>query len=373
MNLPGMPSNLAHPDSPSPTLENLVSLGTAGASGDGLPLEAPANSESPDHTPVACGSASALDPAIDVVADAVLVLPAETAEERYERLRDESREHLEAGRFAEALAKVREAHEIACGLGDEMLVARARCNVAAVALMTGEPGDHICDLRTILMRNHDGMTSFIAAYNLGYAYEQRKEYKKALFYGRIARDRARATGNAFHLANSLNQIGNSLLAESYFEDARDHYEDAVGLLPEELSFASVTALVNLGYCKVVLGEVKDGFRVLFRCLRYLRPRGMRSQQSWARLFVCAAYLQIGRVERAWLHGRRALAIAEDTGEVDAVKASLFMMGEVERTGGDFQAAYEYFSEVHRRFYPELDQVPQLLSVVGVTKVVNLRA
>jgi tetratricopeptide (TPR) repeat protein len=239
--------------------------------------------------------------------------------------------------------------------------------------MTGEVDPHVPDLRAILMRHHDAMTSFMAAYNLGYAYELRKEHKKALFYGRIARDRAKASGNTAHLANSLNQIGNSLLAESYFADASQHYGQALALMGDEMSYLSVPALINEGYCRILRGRTREGFTLLFRCLRWLRPRQMRSHQTWTHLFLCAGYLEVGRVIRAWRHGRRALALAEQTGESDAIKASLFMMGEVERNGGDLEAAHDYFSQVQRRFFPEYSRIPELMSVVGMAEVVNLRA
>ncbi len=300
-------------------------------------------------------------------------IPIPTLRERYESLRDKSRIEVEAGRFEEALVLVQDALGLAESLGDEELIAMARCNVAALALATGKPGDHIADLRSILMRNYDVMTSFMAAYNLCYAYELKKEFKKALFYGRIARDRARAADSPEHLATSYNQIGNSLLAGSYFSEAREHYEKGLALLPDQLSYVTVPTQFNLGYCMIMLGEVREGFSRLFRCLRWLRPRQMRSMQVWAHLFTCAGYLELGKVRRAWIHGRKALAFAYETGEQDAIKMSLFMMGEVERSGGDIDAAYGYFAKVQQRFFPDQEEVPALLSVVSMAKVVNLRA
>ncbi len=300
-------------------------------------------------------------------------VPIPTLRERYSTLRDKSRAEVEAGRFEEALVLVQEALGLAELLGDDELVAKARCNVAAVALTIGKPGDHIADLRSILMRNYDVMTSFMAAYNLCYAYELKKEFKKALFYGRIARDRAEAADSPEHLATSYNQIGNSLLADSYFQEAREHYEKGLALLPDQLSYVTVPTQFNLGYCMIMLGEVREGFSLLFRCLRWLRPRQMRSMQVWAHLFTCAGYLELGKVRRAWVHGRKALAFAYETGEQEAIKMSLFMMGEVERSGGDIDAAFGYFSKVQQRFFPDHEEAPALLSVVSMAKVVNLRA
>ena len=303
----------------------------------------------------------------------IAAMPDATLQQRYEALRDQSRLEVEAGRFEEARRLVEDALKVAEKIGDEKLVAMARCNRAALSLATGQGGEHIADLRSVLMRNYDVMTSFMAAYNLSYAYELQKEFKKSLFYGRIARDRATAAESPEHLATSYSQIGNALLGSSYFEEAKDHYAKGLELLPPVQSYVSVPSEINLGYCLVMTGEVREGFRLLFRSLRWLRPRQMRSLQVWAHLFTCAGYLELGRVRRAWVHGRKALAYAYETGEQEAIKISLFMMGEVERSGGDIEAAFGYFAKIQKKYFPTQEEIPALLSVVSMAKVVNLRA
>lgn len=310
---------------------------------------------------------------MEQVVNMISEIPQPPLRRQYESLRDQSRLEVAAGRFEAALDLLDNALAVARNMGDEDLVAMARCNKTALALATGRPGDHIADLRSILMRNYDVMTSFMAAYNLSYAYELKKEFKKALFYGRVARDRASAAESPEHLASSYSQIGNGLLGSSYFEEAKEHYEKALALLPDEQTYVTVPAHINLGYCLVMLGQVRPGFRLLFRSLRWLRPRGMRSMQVWAHLFTCAGYLELGRVRRAWVHGRKALAFAYQTGEQDAIKTTLFMMGEVERSGGDIEAAFGYFARIQKRFFPDQNDAPALLSVVSMAKVVNLRA
>lgn len=314
-----------------------------------------------------------MEQAVKMIAEPQHTTSLVSLQSRYESLRDRSRLEVEAGRFEDALRLVEDALGVAQQIGDEQLVAMARCNRAALALATGHGGEHIADLRSVLMRNYDAMTSFMAAYNLSYAYELQKEFKKALFYGRVARDRAGAAESPEHLATSYSQIGNSLLGSSYFEEAKEHYEKGLALLPDELSYVSVPSQINLGYCLVMLGDVRQGFSRLFKCLRWLRPRQMRSLQVWAHLFICAGYLELGRVRRAWVHGRKALAFAYETGEQEAIKICLFMMGEVERTGGDIDAAFGYFAKIQQRYFPKQEDVPALLSVVSVAKVVNLRA
>lgn len=308
------------------------------------------------------------------------ILPAESARERYERLRDEVRVLVQAGDFKPALPLAEEALEVAEALGEPRRVAMARCNLAAVSMILGRDGEHVADLRHILMRNYDAETSFMAAYYLCYAYEERKEFKKALFYGRIARDRAEAADHEGYLASSYNQMGNSLSADSFFDDAVENYRRALDLSGDELTYVTVPMQFNLAYCELVLGRRSDGLSRLFRCLRWLRTHPMHAYRASTHLYLAFAYLELGRIRRAWLHGRCALESAEASGRADATKAALFMMGEIERAGGDLEASYDYFSRVQERFYPDQPQAPALLAGTLATSTgttlataVNLRA
>ncbi|MEM8929829.1 MAG: hypothetical protein AAGE94_01570 [Acidobacteriota bacterium] len=303
----------------------------------------------------------------------VELLPIESASERYDRLRDEVRALAQSGDYELALPIAETAHELARTLGDERRLAMARLNLAVISLFTGRAGEHVSDLRRVLMRNYDAETSFIAAYNLCLAYELKKEYKKMLFYARIARDRAEASGNDAYLASSHNQMGNGFTAESFFGDAIDHYRRALGLSRADLDLVTVPVRFNLGYCEILVGDWRRGFGRLFACLRWLRRHPMAEYQAQTHLALSVGYLEIGRVEHAWRHGRRALAHAERSGKVDTIKAALFQMGEIERTGGDLEAAYDYFSQVQQRFYPDQPDAPALLAGVSMAKVVNLWA
>ena len=301
------------------------------------------------------------------------LLPAEKPRERFDRLREEARREIQTGRLQKALELLEQALGIARALGDAKLEALAECNRAAVAITTGEVLQHVPRLRDILMRNYSLDTSFAAAYNLAQAYESHKNYKKSLFYARIARDRALTAENSDFLAKSHTQLGLSLLGESYFEEAREHFETSLELLGSGLNSFSVSPRISLGYCMIVLGREREGMGLLYRCLRWLRRRGEKLFQSWAHLFLGCGHLELGRLRHAWLHVRRALEIAEETGDDEAIKSALFMLGEVERTAGDSQAAYACFRRMQDRFYPGQTDYAEVLALVGTSRVVNLRA
>lgn len=306
-------------------------------------------------------------------APAVEVLDAESAEERYYELRDRSQVLANQGRLDEALAALEESLQVAREIGDENLVATAICNVAGIAIWLGNTTDYVADLRSILMRNFDAETSYRAAYQLSHAFVLRKEFKKALFYGKIARDRALAAADDLYVGRSLNQIGLGLMGDSRFQKAVRHFQDSMFRLGS-VPAVSIGPKVNCAYCLIVLGLVHEGMAQLFSSLRWMKRRNTQPvSQGFAHLFLCCGYLELGRVRRAWTHGMKARELSEETGDFELMKGSLFMLGDVERTAGDNAAAYEWFAEMQRRFYPNDPGMPELMSQVGMTKVVNLKA
>lgn len=307
-----------------------------------------------------------------VVDDSPKVLDREALWSRFGDLRAQSRISAEAGSLEQALVHAEEACAVADRLADQEAIALSTCNRAAIAIMLGRL-DHLADMRNVLMRNFNVTTSFIAAYNLSHAYELKKEFKKALFYARIARDRAEESGRDDYLVNSYNQIGNSLLGDSFFAEAAFEYQRALALMPVESSVSQAAPAANLGYCTVVLGRPRAAFSILFRSLRWLRRRRVRLYEAWFHISLCYCYLEVGRLCRAWRHGKRALEISERTGEFDAIKSALFLLAEVEKEAGDPAAAYEHLADIQKRFYPEGQSSTELISRVEMRSFVNLRA
>ena len=299
--------------------------------------------------------------------------PARTPARSYEELRNEGRKALEAGRLAEALELFQEALERAREREDENLVDRAvyNCSIALIAL--GRSREIVPELRQILVRNTGATICSMAAYNLSRAHETDKEYKKGLFYARIARDRAIAAGRDDLLVGSYNLIGNCLMADSFFAEAAEDYERALALLPEEVSAQRAMVLANLGYCLMNVDRLRPGMRLSFTALRWFRLCGARLYEVTPQLDLCYAYLELGRYRRAREHGLCALDLAEETGEVECIKNALFLLGDTERSAGDLDAAWGYFATLQRRYYPESPQVVEYMVRMGLRQVVNLRA
>lgn len=293
--------------------------------------------------------------------------------DRYYELRRRAVEASEAGHLEQALRYCDEALRMAERLGDEELVDQAFCNRSEVAAVLGYPVE-FARLREILMRNRSYGISFSAAYQLAHGFSKAKQYKKSLFYARIAHDRAVAAGKAEYIAKSHNEIGNCLLAESYFEEAIVEYEKALELVPDELSVFHVAIFVNLGYSKIVQGELTEGFRLLYAALRWCRRNPSENvYESWTHLALSCGFIEQKRWRYAWKHGWRGLELAESIGSPDAIKIGLYLMAEIEKSAGDVEAAYDYYSRMQREFYPGMNNLAGAMLFLETKKLVNLRA
>ena len=291
----------------------------------------------------------------------------------YERERARGLAALDAGQLGEARECFAAAHAAALALGDPELVDRAYCNEAAAAISLGEVEAPVPALREILMRGSSPANCYLAAYNIARAYELRKEHKKGLFYARIARDRAETLDHREWLASAWNQIANFLLGDSFFDEAAATYRRALALVPGQSSPRQLVYRANLAYCELVLGRLRSGISMLYRCLRAARQHGWRRGEMIAHVDLCYGLLELGRLDRAEEHGRRGLALAEASGEGDWVKNALFLLGEVAMVAGAAGDGRARFAELQRRFFPELPQVSNFLANVDIRRLVNLRA
>ncbi|MEM7480767.1 MAG: tetratricopeptide repeat protein [Acidobacteriota bacterium] len=299
---------------------------------------------------------------------------------RYEDLRDRGNAAVIAGDHRSAHALLTRAYDEACQIGAAALVDRARCNQAAVAIELREGDDSLPELRQILMRNGhprsgDPENCFLAAYAIARYYEMAKDYRKGLFYAQIARDRADAVERSDWGASALNRIGNLLLARSFTEEASEAYAlalDRLERLPEGESVRRGQILDNLGYCRVLQGNLRTGLRLLYRSLRSLRRLGAREALVSVHLDLCFGHLEAQRPKIALRHGEKALALAEALGIDEAIKNSLYLLGEAHVLTGAPAAGHQCFSRLER-FYPEAPTVSDFLAKIDVRRMINLKA
>lgn len=280
---------------------------------------------------------------------------------------------VEAGRFEEALEVLDRALPWALAQGDPRLIDLVICDRAAVTIELGQGAAEVPRLREILVRNADTTNCRMAAYDIARFYELKKDYKKALFYARIARDRSELLGRRDWLASSCNLMGNTFLAESLVAEAVEQYERALDLTPDEQSVARGMILDNLGYCRILQGKHEDGYRLLFQSLRLFCQLGLEIYQIPPRLDLCFLHIETGRYDHALRQGVRALELSERLGESDFLKNALYLVGEVENLRGNLDAARACFRRLQQQFFPDAPYLPGFLLAVDVRKLVNLHA
>lgn len=299
--------------------------------------------------------------------------PNESCPAEFEVLKQRWHLAVEAGRLEEAESILDVAHALVMTHGDARLIDLVLCDRAAVVIELGRGAAEVPRLREILLRNADAANCRVAAYNVARYYELNKDYKKALFYGRIARDRSEVLDRRDWLASSHNLIGNTLLAESYVDKALEEYEKALELMPPERSPARARILDNLGYCRVLQGRFQEGLSYLYQSLRLLRSFKSERYQISTRLDLCFAHLETGHYRYARRHGLAALELADKMSEADSVKNALYLLGEVAHLSGEIEHARDYFGRLQQTFFPKESYLPNFLLAVDVRKLVNLHA
>lgn len=290
----------------------------------------------------------------------------------FENLNELGRQAIDAGHIETALSLYQRASAIAERLGDRRLRDLALCNLAAAAIALGCGDDEVPRLREILLRGEDAANCRLAAYNIARFHEDRKDFKKSLFYARIARDRSELLDRVEWIASSHNQIGNALLAQSLVDEACAHYETALSLCREP-GIRRALMLDNLGYCRVLQNRVAESYPLFYESLATLRRVGALRYQLCPRLDLCFAHLEGGRLHHAERHGRKALALAESIGDRDAIKNALYLLGEAANLRGEDERAREYFGRLQRTYFPDQPYLPSFLLAIDVRKLINLKA
>lgn len=295
------------------------------------------------------------------------------ASEAYEHYKQEAWSTALAGQLQRSLEILDGALVWLGEHGEDWQIDRTLCNRAAVLVEVGEAESVKADLRRILVKNSDPESCFLAAYTLGRAYEVTKDNAKALFYTRIAHRHAREAERADWLSSTHNLLGNLLLASSKFDEARLEFERALDTLCDENPLRRALALDNLGYCHVVQGRYRQGFEAHFRALRLLRRAKARALQTVVEVSLCFAYLEIDRYRSAIRHAIAALQLSEETDNLEMRKNSLFLLGEAFKLAGDPLAARAQFARLQEEFYPGAEGVADLLLLLNVKRLINIKA
>jgi tetratricopeptide (TPR) repeat protein len=281
--------------------------------------------------------------------------------------------HAKAGRLARAAKAFTRAETLGAQRGDEALEDRARVFRIAVEMETGVLQGQAAILQRVLLRSHDPEVCFFAAYNTARCYDLERSYRKATFYARQALRWAPPTGRPDYEAMAHNMLGNLHLVECQFEDARADYQRALVLMPGEPGLERGLVLDNLGYCQLVLGELKAGFTLLYASLRMLTRLDAPDLRPRPRLSLAFGYLEIGRFDHAARQARAALDEARRASDHTSTKNALYLLGQTYNLEGDEDKARSFFCELQRTFYPDNGAIPDFLLAIDVRRIIHLKA
>jgi tetratricopeptide (TPR) repeat protein len=291
----------------------------------------------------------------------------------FEELKARGEEAVLAGRLEEAEDLLVQAQRWALEQGEPWQVDVALCNLAAVKIELGHGEAELPRLREILLRNANPQNCRLAAYNISRYYELTKNFKKSLFYARIALERAEALGRQDWVASTHNRIGNVMLAESFIEQACTSYETALHLMPNGQGVWLASILGNLGYCRILQRRFGEGYTLLYRSLRILRRSQAKRYLVGTLLALCCAHLETNHLRHAKRWGSLALRLAEQTHQASSVKNALYLLGETAHLSGDDELARTYFTRLQRDFFPAEVYLPGFLMTVDIRKLINLHA
>ena len=292
--------------------------------------------------------------------------------EVFEEFRERWRRSVEAGHLEEAEEIIKRALAWAEERDDPRRIDGAVCALAAVTIQLGRGDSELPRLRDILLRNGNANNCWLAAYNIALHYEFAHNFKKSLFYAKIAYDRALQLGRADWIAYSRNQLGNALLGQSFIDEASLEYQAAVELIPGPGVWRAIV-LDNLGYCRVLQKRFAEGYAFLYESLRQLRRFSAERYQVLPHLDLCFAHLETGHYVHARRHGVAAFELGEKFGNAETMKNALYLLGETANLSGDTEMASGYFNRLQRDYFPDSPYLTGFLLAVDVRKLVNLHA
>jgi tetratricopeptide (TPR) repeat protein len=278
------------------------------------------------------------------------------------------------------LAKVREgALEEALGFYDDALAIAddeaARelivINKADALIALERSGPEVQELARVIMRRRNPRHVYLAAYALQYKHRLENNLKRALFYGELALRTADEAGETLWRRIVLLELGNIYEIDSQIPRAIDCYEQALAIfgeaehVPEDQHLAHAYALENLGYCRLMQGNLDEGIATILEALERLSdPIGLAE----AYIDLCYGYLEKGDIENARHYGNAGLEVANDARHI---RNAHYLLGEVAYTAGDNDAAELHFEELSR-FYPEFTNLKSLLYAIDLRSMVNLK-
>jgi tetratricopeptide (TPR) repeat protein len=243
-------------------------------------------------------------------------------------------------------------------------------NKAGALIAMQLDGGEVQQLPRILMRRRNPRHTLLASYHLGTKHFHEKDYRKAGFYFGLALEAVEATGEEGWRSATLVSLGAVAVCDSRNEDAIDYFQSALPLLGDTPEHAVTRAFAtqNLGYARMMVGEVDEALEMLHSALGLLKDAGADGYSAETYLDLCMAYLEKNDHENARRFGEVGLAKAT---EVRQVRNGHYLLGEAAFKAGDVETAEFHFDHLASH-YPDFPNLKNLLCAIDLRKVVNFK-
>ena len=294
---------------------------------------------------------------------------------RSEGLRTEAVALLDRGEFSASLTRYDEALAAARATGDASFVDWIYSCRAAAAAEVGPAETELLELKRILLRGRESRTAFRAAYTSAHIYDLRRDFRKAGFYARLARQHAAELGDPLLLAGAENMQGTVFAADSRFEEAAECYRRAMDLAAASTGIPPVYRALwqdNLGYCLIALDRTQEGMRLVHDALETIEKAGATVHTVFPLMDLCFGYLKGDRYEEARYFGEACLERAPLSGDDTVERNVLYLLGEACHLSGDEESARGYFDRL-ASLYPDFRNLRAYLEVFDFRNVINLRS
>jgi tetratricopeptide (TPR) repeat protein len=290
-----------------------------------------------------------------------------TMASRIEQLRQQALEEVRSENFDEALAL----YDEALGLSDDEEVRELITINKAHALIAAErTGPEVKALPMILMRRRNVQHTVLASYALLYTHRLANETKRAIFYGQIALEAAKQTGQTFWVLAVLNELGIVYEVDSQFPKAIECFEEALALIStlddaSQQQFSRVAIYQNLGYNRLLVGDTVQGIQMIESILdQVIVPSTLPDSY----IDLCYGYLDLEEYEKARRYGETGLALACEPRQV---RNAHYLIGEAAYKMGDVEAAEQHFEQL-AKFYPQFRHLKSLLFAIDLRSMINLK-
>ena len=289
------------------------------------------------------------------------------ADDHVEQLRRRGLSCARAERYDEALALYDEALSLTTDDATRDLIT---INKADSMIACGRKGPEIQALPAILMRRRNLHHTFWAAYALMFLHRSEENIRRAIVFGETALRAANEAEESFWKLAALNDLGICYEIDSQFAKAIECLDEALELTSiitdeAERKFSQTAILQNLGYNKLLVGDIEEGLRLIHSVLDVIE---VPSSIPDSFIDLCYGYLQLNDYERAAHYGKIGLELAAEPRQI---RNAHYLLGEAAYMAGDIEGAERHFDEL-TKFYPQFRNLKKLLFAIDLRSMVNLR-